>query len=238
MIDNPNVLWLSQEPGGPNRRRKWPWLLLLLLLLALLIIGAGYVLNESDGIVSGVPAPIQTVLPVLLTDDAMVVYVVDNSGSMSETLLPLHEALHEVANKPTDNSEIALLMFGDSTQLLFDFTEPDTASWDTAIPSFAAQSGGTAMFTALQEAQRMLPDRPLCQEQSSWLLFSKTVCRENRIVLMSDGQASDIEVAQATIDALVQSAVPVDTVAFGVDADEQMLRLLANVTGGSFIPAY
>ena len=238
MIDNPNVLWLSQEPGGPNRRRKWPWLLLLLLLLALLIIGAGYVLNESDGIASGVPTPIQTVLPVLLTDDAMVVYVVDNSGSMSEKLLPLHEALHEVANKPTDNSEIALLMFGDSTQLLFDFTEPDTASWDTAIPSFAAQSGGTAMFTALQEAQRMLPDRLLCQEQSRWLLFSKTVCRENRIVLMSDGQASDIEVAQATIDALVQSAVPVDTVAFGVDADEHMLRLLADVTGGSFIPAY
>ena len=160
MIDNPNVLWLSQEPRGPSRRRKWPWLLLLLLLLALLIIGAGYVLNESDGIVSGVPAPIQTVLPVLLTDDAMVVYVVDNSGSMSEKLLPLHEALHEVANKPTDNSEIALLMFGDSTQLLFDFTEPDTASWDTAIPSFVAQSGSTAMLRLcrkLSECSRTAP---------------------------------------------------------------------------------
>ena len=238
MIDNPSVLWLSQEPGGPNRRRKWPWILLLLLLLALLIIGAGYVLNESDGIVSGVPAPIQAVLPALLTDDAMVVYVVDDSDSMMDKLSPLHEALRELANKPTDNSEIALLMFGDSTQLLFDFTEPDTASWDTAIPSFAAQSGRTAMFTALQEAQRMLPDRPLCQEQSRWLLFSKTVCRENRIVLMSDGLATDFEVYQATIDDLVQSAVPVDTVAFGADADEQMLQLLADATGGSFIPAY
>ena len=238
MIDDPNVLWLSQEPEGPNRRRKWPWLLLLLLLLALLIIGAGYVLNESDGIVSGVPAPIQAVLPALLTDDAMVVYVVDNSDSMMDKLSPLHEALRELANKPTDNSEIALLMFGDSTQLLFDFTEPDTASWDTAIPSFAAQSGRTAMFTAWQEAQRMLPDRPLCQEQSRWLLFSKTVCRENRTVLMSDGLATDFEVYQATIDDLVQSAVPVDTVAFGADADEQMLQLLADATGGSFIPAY
>ena len=57
-------------------------------------------------------------------------------------------------------------------------------------------------------------------------------------MLMSDGQADDIEVAQATIDVLVQSAVPVDTVAFGVDADEQMLRHLADVTGGSFITAY
>ena len=238
MIDNPSVLWLSQEPGGPNRRRKWPWILLLLLLLALLIIGVGYVLNESDGIVSGAPAPIQTILPVLLTDDAMVVYVVDDSGSMTDKLSPLHEALHELANKPTDNSEIALLMFGDEAQLLFDFTEPDTASWDTAIPSFAAQSGGTAMFTALQEAQRMLPDRPVCQEQSRWLLFSKTVCRENRIVLMSDGMASDFEIAEETIDDLVQSAVPVDTVAFGADADEQMLQLLADATGGSFISAY
>ena len=238
MNNNPSLLWLSQESGGGGRRRKWPWLLLLLLLLALLIIGAGYVLNKSDGIVSGEPAPIQTVLPVLLANDAMVVYVVDNSGSMSEKLLPLHEALHEVADKPTDNSEIALLMFGDSAQLLFDFTEPDTASWDTAIPSFAAQSGGTAMFTALQEAQRMLPDRPVCQEQSRWLLFSKTVCRENRIVLMSDGIAQDFDLAQTTIDTLVQSAVPVDTIAFGVDADDQTLRLLADVTGGSFIPAY
>ena len=207
-------------------------------MLALLIIGAGYVLNESDGIVSGVTAPIQTILPVLLTDDAMVVYVVDDSDSMMDKLSPLHQALREVANKPTDNSEIALLMFGSSTQLLFDFTEPDSAHWDTAIPSFAAQSGGTAMFTVLQEAQRMLPGRPRCQEQSRWLLFSKTVCRENRIVLMSDGIAQDVEVAQATIDHLVQSGVPVDTVAFGADADEQMLQLLADATGGSFISAY
>ena len=237
MINNSSLLWLSQE-SGRNRRRKWPWLLLLLLIIAALLIGAWYFYGDSSNTVSGVPAPIQTVLPVLLTDDAMVVYVVDNSGSMSEKLLPLHEALHEVANKPTDNSEIALLMFGDSTQLLFDFTEPDTASWDTAIPSFAAQSGGTAMFTALQEAQRMLPDQPFCQEQSRLLLFTNTVCRENRIVLMSDGIASDFDLAQTTIDALVQSAVPVDTIAFGVDADEQTLRLLAGVTGGSFIPAY
>ncbi len=212
--------------------------MLLFLLLALLIIGAGYFYVDPGNTIGGAPAPIQTVLPVLLTDNAMVIYVVDDSGSMEDKLLPLHEALHAVANKPTDNSAIALLMFGDSAHLLFDFTEPDKASWDTAIPSIAAQSGSTAMFTALQEAQRMLPDRPLCQEKRRWLLFSKTVCRQNRIVLMSDGGATDFEIAQTTIDVLVQSGVPVDTVAFGVDADEQTLRLLADVTGGSFVPAY
>ena len=224
--------------GGGGRRRKWPWFLLLLLLLATLLTAGWLWYENSEGIDFTQPVAIQVALPELLVDDTMVVYVVDDSGSMGDKLLPLHQALHEVAAKPTENSEIALLMFGVTNQMLFDFTEPDTAPWDDAIPSFTAGSGGTAMFLALQKALDVLPSRPVCTEKSRFIFFDETVCRENRIVLMSDGRAGDVGFAQETIIALVQSRVPVDTIAFGVDADEDGLRLISDATGGIFIEAY
>ena len=135
-----------RRAGGPFRRRKWPWFLLLLLLLIALLTASWLWYDNSEGIDFTQPVAIQAALPALLTDDAMIIYVVDDSGSMQEKLQPLHQALHEVAVKPTDNSEIALLRFGATNETLFDFTEPDDAPWDTAIPSFVAGSGGTAMY--------------------------------------------------------------------------------------------
>ena len=232
--------WISYDSRDDRRRgrRKWPWLLLLLLLLAAMGTGGWLWFENSDGTDLTQPVALQTALPALLTDDTMVLYVVDDSGSMRDKLLPLHQALHEVASKPTENSEIALLMFGEANQMLFDFTEPDVAPWDMAIPSFVAGSGGTAMFLALQRALEMLPERPVCGEKVRFIFFSETVCRENRIVLMSDGMAGDFEFAEATLTDLIRSGVPVDTVAFGIDADEEGLRLISDVTGGRFVEAH
>ena len=248
--------------GGGWRRRKWPWLLFLLLLLALLTIGWLWY-DNSEGVDFTQPVAIQAALPALLTDDAMIVYVVDDSGSMQDKLASLRQALREVSNKSTDNSEIALLMFGDTNRMLFDFTEPDDVRWDDAISSFTAGSGGTAMFLALQEALDMLPNSQVCVEKSRFIFFDETVCRQNRIVLMSDGMANDIlqirnitntgmmSAAQVTeleeaqtefeatiIDLLVASDVPVDTIALGVDADEEGLRRISNATDGRFMDAY
>ncbi len=236
-----NSFWISYHARDDRRRprRKWPWFLLLLLLLLAALLTAGWLWYEnSEGIDFTQPVAIQTALPALLVDNTMVVYVVDDSGSMEGKLLPLHQALHEVAAKPTENSEIALLMFGETNQMLFDFMEPDDAPWDTAIPSFTASSGGTAMFLALQEALDMLPNRPVCTEKTRFIFFDETICRENRTVLMSDGMAGDVEFAEATLTDLVRFGVPVDTIAFGVDADEEGLRIISDATGGTFIEAY
>ena len=232
--------WISYDArdNRPRRRSKWPWLLLLLLLLAAILTAGWLWYENSEDIDFTQPVAIQTALPALLTDDTMIVYVVDDSGSMEDKLLPLHQALHEVAAKPTENSEIALLMFGEANQMLFDFMEPGDAPWDTAIPSFTASSGGTAMFLALQKALEVIPDQPVCHEKSRFIFFDETICRQNRIVLMSDGKAGDLEFAEATMTDLVYSGVPVDTIAFGLDADEGGLRLISNATGGTFIRAY
>ena len=259
--------WLSYEQDNRRRgrggRRKWPWLLLLLVLLAALLVAGWAWYENSEGVDLAQPVAIQTALPALLTDDVMVVYVVDNSGSMQDKLLPLHQALHEVAAKPTENSEIAVLMFGSSHQMLFGFSEPDAAPWDTAIPAFAAGSGGTAMFLALEEALEMLPEGQVCVEETQFLVFSATTCRQNRIVLMSDGIANDAFVMSGTpmssnlsaqqeaellqeqssleasiLERLIRSGTPVDTIAFGIDADEAGLKVISDVTGGTFIEAH
>lgn len=263
--------WLSYDEQGVRQqgRRKWPWLLLLLLLLAAMVAAGLFALERGDAyadirtaIAGGEPVAIQSALPALLVDNAMIVYVVDDSGSMEDKLLPLHQALREVSDKPSENSEIALLMFGNTNRELFDFTSPGDAPWDKAIPAFTASSGGTAMFTALAAALDMMPDQPVCHDESRLLFFNESVCRENRIVLMSDGMANDAFVASNTtlaslspaqeaelvrkqlalaisvIERLAQSDVPVDTIALGSDADEVALRRLSELTGGVFIEAY
>ncbi len=234
--------WISYDYYSSDSRRRrqsrWPWFLLLIPLLAALLVVGWFWYDSAEGTDFTQPVAIQSALPALLTDDTMVVYVVDDSGSMEDKLLPLHQALQEVAAKPTDNSEIAMLMFGATNQMLFDFSEPDAAPWDTAIPSFTASSGGTAMFLALQKALDMLPARPVCTEKTRFIFFDETICRQNRIVLMSDGMAGDVKFAQATLTELIHSGIPVDTIAFGVDADEEGLRLISNATGGTFIEAY
>ena len=259
--------WISYDYYGRDARRRrqsrWPWFLLLIPLLAALLVGGWFWYDSAEGTDFTQPVAIQAALPALLADDAMVVYVVDDSGSMEDKLLPLHQALHEVAAKPAENSEIAMLRFGSSHQTLFDFSEPDAAPWDTAIPSLVGGSGGTAMFLALERALDMLPEDQVCVEETQFFVFSSTNCRQNRIVLMSDGFANDAFVMSGTpmssnlsaqqeaellqeqsslevtiIERLVQSGTPVDTIAFGVDADEEGLRSISDRTGGVFIEAY
>ena len=221
-----NYHWISYDArdDGRRRRRKWPWWILLVLLLLLLMTAItcgswyGYAVATSD--------PIQTVLPDLLVDDAMTIYVVDDSGSMVFKKDSLHEALRQLVDKPVQNSQVALLMFGSSYRLLFDFTDPADAPWDTAIPSFQADSGGTNMYAALRKAHQMMPDSPICGE---------TACRQNRIVLMSDGVAGDSELAAATVATLERSGVIVDTVSFGIFfINTGTLQDISERTGGIY----
>ena len=124
------------------------------------------------------------------------------------------------------------MRFGTHVEMLFDFTEPDGADWDAAIPSFVADSGNTSLYAALTAALDAMPAQPTCVEYRRWLVLKETICRERRIVLMSDRQAGDLHLAEDAMRALVLSGIPVDAVAFGEDADRDGLRNLADATGG------
>ena len=176
---------------------------------------------------------IATVFTDLLRNDLEVIYVVDTSGSMAgEKIVALRGALEALRDAPVQNTRVALMRFSSSSQILFNFTEPGTASWTTAwnqALSAISAGGGTQMYNALQAANNLLPDTATCP--------TPTTCRERRIVLMSDGQAGDSSLANSTINALVTKGVVVDTVALGADADEAGLQDIATRTGGLFVKA-
>ena len=237
-------IWISYDPRddrrNSGRRRRWLWFLLvaLIALVALGLIGFGVSQVDVPEIQLGQPVAIQEALPALVNDHSAIVYVVDDSGSMYVKLASLHEALKNLAEKSSENSEIALFQFGDAPRLLFDFTAPMDAPWDTRIPAFAAESGGTYLYAALREALDIMPPRPSCIDVTHWLFFKETLCKERRIVLMSDGIASDWNMAPDVLPDLIRSIIPVDTVALGDDADRKSLKNIADSTGGRFIEAY
>lgn len=235
------LYWLSYDARGDHRRprRKWPWILLLaILLLAAALAPVAWFGANADTVNLSEPAAIQVALPALLSDNMTVVYVVDDSDSMYEKLSPLHQALSEVAVKHSENSEVAVMLFGESNELLFDFTEPSEANWDTAVHSFTGTHGRTNLFQALMDALDTMPSNPTCVETSHWLVFKETICRERRIILMSDGRASDPHLFEDALRALVPSGIPVDTVAFGDDADRVGLQAISDATGGRFVEAH
>ena len=82
------------------------------------------------------------------------------------------------------------------------------------------------MYAALRKAHQMMPDSPICGE---------TACRQNRIVLMSDGVAGDSELAATTVGTLERSGVIVDTVSFGVFfINTGTLQDISERTGGIY----
>ena len=113
-------IWISYDPRddrrNSGRRRRWLWFLLvaLIALVALGLIGFGVSQVDVPEIQLGQPVAIQEALPALVNDHSAIVYVVDDSGSMYVKLASLHEALKNLAEKSSENSEIALFQFGDA----------------------------------------------------------------------------------------------------------------------------
>jgi hypothetical protein len=232
--------WLYYDADVRRRsRRKWPWVLVALLLAALaaLLVAAFMIPDAELDLQAGQPVAIQEALPALLTDNVTVIYVVDNSDSMETNLPPLHGALENVATKHTDNSEIGMMRFGSYHNVLFDISDPTNIAWEAAIPTFAANGGKTNMYSALISAVDLMPANPTCTEHSRWIFFSETICRDQRIVLMSDGMATDPQYIEDALNALLATSIPVDTIAFGIDADRKTLEAISGATGGRFITA-
>ncbi len=71
------------------------------------------------------------------------------------------------------------------------------------------------------------------QDKSSVILFDDTV--RNRIILMSDGGSS---VSNDIIQLLNEKNIPVFTVGFGSNSDDEKLEYIAGKTGGEFYKAY
>ena len=162
------------------------------------------------------PRRIQVVLPELLRDDTTHIFVIDDSGSMATETINVQEALQNTREKPAVNASLSIMLFGDSYQTLFNFTDQANAPWDYAISEIRARHGGTDIDLALKEAFDSIKDEPNANK---------------RIVLLSDGHGF---VNSSTLAEISAANIPVDTIGFGALADYALLSKVAQSTGGEF----
>ncbi|MCX5228349.1 VWA domain-containing protein [Streptomyces sp. NBC_00233] len=164
------------------------------------------------------------------------VYVLDTSGSMSgERLDRLKKALVELTGDFRDREEVTLMPFGSVVKQ----DEVRTHTVDPASPQAAldaikgdaqklSASGGTAIYSSVQEAYRFLG-------KSRGDTFTS-------IVLMTDGENTDGDPASA-FDSFYsslsaeQKRTPVFPILFG-DSDRGELDHIASLTGGKLFDAH
>ncbi|MER5311476.1 VWA domain-containing protein [Streptomyces sp. NPDC002773] len=163
------------------------------------------------------------------------VYVLDTSGSMAgERLERLKSALVELTGDFRDREEVTLMPFGSAVKQ----SEVRTHTVDPASPQAAlgaiksdaqklSASGGTAIYSSVQEAYRFLGKAPADTFTS--------------VVLMTDGENTDGDAA-AAFDSFYRSlpagqkGTPVFPILFG-DSDRAELDHLASLTGGKLFDA-
>ncbi|MBX9423209.1 MULTISPECIES: VWA domain-containing protein [Streptomyces] len=163
------------------------------------------------------------------------VYVLDTSGSMAgERLERLTAALTELTGDFRDREEVTLMPFGSAVKQ----NEVRTHTVDPASPRAAldairsdarklSASGGTAIYSSVQEAYRFLGRTPGDTFTS--------------IVLMTDGENTDGDPA-AAFDTFYrglpagQKGTPVFPILFG-DSDRDELDHIASLTGGKLFDA-
>ncbi|MCX5392876.1 substrate-binding and VWA domain-containing protein [Streptomyces sp. NBC_00094] len=163
------------------------------------------------------------------------VYVLDTSGSMAGGRLErLKTALAELTGDFRDREEVTLMPFGSTVKQ----HEVRTHTVDPASPRAAldairtdagklSASGGTAIYSSVQEAYRFLGTTPGDTFTS--------------IVLMTDGENTDGDPASA-FDAFYRSLpaeqqrTPVFPILFG-DSDRGELDHIASLTGGKLFDA-
>ena len=99
---------------------------------------------------------------------------------------------------------------------------------DSALALTRADDGSTMVS---------VPDRPSLRlgDDAKVMDLGDGSCHDQRYVLMTDGKAVPIdELDEATVEALAQSDVPIDTVALSPNVDTGALQIIAARTGGTF----
>ena len=168
-------------------------------------------------IIAGVPDDAR---PLKVYGDQLVMFLADNSGSMSgpkaqEASQAISVCLTELADPNNkDGFRASVISYGSSSHLLHSASEPMKAT-----TTLDGNGGGTSLAPALCLAQAEI---------------AKYSVRPNRrlqppvAIIFSDGQLGDGHQAEIEANRLKQQGVKVISIGFGADADEAQLRRLAS----------
>jgi Ca-activated chloride channel family protein len=144
------------------------------------------------------------------------VLLVDTSGSMEGFKIELaRKGALELLNRIPEGNKVSVLSFGERVNLLAEAVNPTDAS--RAIQDLTAE-GSTPFYSALLSAISLIKK----YEMPSYLL------------LLTDGNPTDVTVLDVYKDLQFPSNVKVIAYGIGDDYNEVLLRLLADRTGGIF----
>ena len=155
-------------------------------------------------------------------DTSRIILLCDVSGSMSDSVSSLKNAITSFARNMNENEEISVIGFDDSIKFEHAFSSnPDKiSSYAENIGAY----GGTDMFSALKYAMKKFPS---------------DVNSNNIVILMTDGEDNNPK-GESTIrnelGALcADRSVTVYTLGLGSSVDTAYLTLLADAGNGSFL---
>ncbi len=155
--------------------------------------------------------------------------VVDTSGSMEKNnkIGAARDALQAFVNQiQGDRDQIALVEFGSGTKNFEPLRKMDDTSRADLLNTIERMraDGGTALIDAVYAAAQDLVEHG----------DSEAI---NAIVVMTDGKENESVYGLSELNRLLSSQQPapvIFTIAFGSDADEEMLTEIARIGGGQF----
>ncbi|NOU85161.1 VWA domain-containing protein [Paenibacillus sp. LMG 31460] len=186
--------------------------------------------DNSYGLGGYFKTPIERVLPVYMDlrgkreiPSLGIVLVMDKSGSMSGEKMKLaQEAASRTVDLLREKDTLGVLGFDSSPHW---YVEPQKLSDKSgviqkinAIPA----DGGTEIYTAVEEAFAKL---------------SKVEAQRKHIILLTDGQSSTTQSYEALTADMQKENITMSTVAIGTDADQSLLKQLADLAKGRYYAA-
>jgi len=155
------------------------------------------------------------------------VVVVDHSGSMASDgrLDKVKAGLHTMIDNLHDEDRLSLVEFDDVVTIDAAFRDAIDRPALHAIIDGLAPRGGTNIFDGLEQGFKLLGDAPVSD-------------RQNRVIFLSDGNATVGNTSQVDIMEMargrVQRGIGLTTIGVGVDFDVALMRGLAEQGAGNF----
>jgi Ca-activated chloride channel homolog len=196
----------------------------------LLVVGGEHSLGRGEYFAT----PLEDMLPVstdtrrrLLFTRSRILFVIDNSGSMSELVNGVSKqmaAMRGVANSLPDlgaQDEVGILSFDETPTWVLPFTPADRAETILESMTRMRQGGGTDLARAVEEVATR---------------FSASGPTRKHAVILTDGLTlvADFERLSRSLNA---AGVTVSTVGVGETVNEELLKHLAEWNGGTYYRA-
>lgn len=154
-------------------------------------------------------------------------FVVDTSGSMREVtggnskIGILIDGLKKIINssKLKNTDRISIIKFDDTAKVLLPFAnveEKNKAAINAAIEDLTNYSGGTSMGAGLKEAFNLIS-----KEKGN-----------RRIIVLTDGQTSDEDLAKEISAELAKENIPVTAIGIGEEWNENLITYITDQTQG------